>query len=180
MTTAETINSRSWAREARRHCRIRTSHPGWKYINAWVRTIEGLGWIRARPCYVWGRSDADGRRERFPELTGGWIVEVQPRDPEYLKSRPRTKRFRLAGPVTLDKLSRAMARAERYLITERSLIATRETLKRLVDGKDVPENCHLIAEKAGLPMGYVDMTPEHCQAWTRIAQDWPDKARTQE
>ena len=179
MKILETINSRSWAREARRRCRIRRYkyRRGYSsgYIHAWTHTIEGLGWIQARPCYVWGRSNEDGRRERFPVLTGGWVVKVRPHDPEQMKTRPATKVFRIAGPVSLDKLSLAMARAERYLRTERQLIATRETLKRLVDTKDVPANIDRLCRRVGLPMIYADMTPEHCQAWAEIAKAWPNK-----
>lgn len=181
MKTPETINSRSWAREARRHCRIRKSKfGGAEYIHAWIHTIEDVGWIQARPCYVWGRGG--DRWERYPVLTGGWVIKVQPRDPEYMKTRPRTKVFHVAGPVDLDKLSRAMARAEVHLRRERSLVATREALKRLVDSKRVPRNVRnvrKVAEKRGLPMSYVDMSPEDCQRWATIVAEWPDKARAQ-
>jgi hypothetical protein len=173
--TPETINSRSWARAARRHCRIRKSPFGGKYIHAWVNTIPNLGRIRARPCYVWGRSDADGRRERFPELTGGWKIEVQPQDPGFFGSQPRTRKFHVSGPVDLAKLSRAMARAERHLLISRCLISARSELKRYVAGKRLPPRLRTMAERRKLPMCYSDMTLEHCQAWLSWASSWADK-----
>lgn len=186
MKHTETINSRAWAREARRHCRIRRLGGAYKYrgspfIQAWVQTIPNFGWIRARPCYKHcGVEGEPGAYVRRIELTGGWIIEVQPSDPHYLGpiSGRRTKRFRVPGPVDLDKLARYMGTAEAYVRKTRILIAARERLYELIEAREVPATIIEQANRLGLPIAYTDMTEEHCLRWAEIAKGWPLKEQS--
>lgn len=179
MKHTETINSRSWAREARRHCRIRKfSH--FESVHAWVHTLTDLGWIRARPCWHYSGVDENNHLARRIELTGGWIVEARPQDAKLLLSlRNRIKRWRIPGPVTLDKLSRYMGTAEKFLRETRILTAARENLYRFVETRDVPATIREQADHLKLPMSYQDMDVEQCAEWHRIAAGWAPKQEAQ-
>lgn len=122
MKHIETINSRIWARAARRKCRVRLlgpayKHPRYEFVSRWVATIPNLGTLSARPCYRY----AHGADYRRVELTGGWKIEARPANAGHLSLNEARWLVRyVPGPVDLDKLARYMGTLERQL---RSLAA---------------------------------------------------------